>query len=69
MSRSYRKNLWITQEGKAKAYFKNQANRKIRRTEDVPDGRAFKKYYCSYDISDYCYSADGCEPWWQYRFK
>jgi len=69
MSRSYRKNLWITSEGKSRAYYKNQANRKIRRSESVPDGGGYKKYYCSWNISDYRFYGKGCDPLWKFRFK
>ncbi len=35
------------------AYFKNKANRKIRRTPLVPNGKNYKKIYESYKISDW----------------
>lgn len=55
MSRSYRK-PWITDGYKGSArrqYNKNQANRAIRQTEDVPDGMLYKKFYERWDICDY----------------
>lgn len=55
MSRSYKKFPLIKCETSCK-WGKGQANRRIRRlpiTEDIPNGRAYKNYYCSWDICDY----------------
>lgn len=50
MSRSYKK----TPGWKGTSSFgKRQANKRVRRTKDVPNGRSFKKLYCSYDICDW----------------
>lgn len=51
MSRSYKKYPIRKQKNDKSA--KRQANRKVRRTKDVPSGKAYKKYYNSYDIYDY----------------
>lgn len=85
MSRSYKKNLWITDYSKSRRFFKGQANRKIRRSKDVPDGKAYRKFYESYDICDYkfpydpyphvyCWGKRGLEwiepdPVWKFRYK
>jgi len=50
MSRSYRK-PWIREVSKKGA--KRQANKIVRKMEDVPDGMKFKRAYCSWNISDY----------------
>lgn len=51
MSRSYRKNPICKQ--KNYSFNKKLANRRVRYSEDVPNGKAYKKYYCSYDICDW----------------
>ena len=51
MSRSYKKNLVIKD---CNRFAKNQANRFIRRTAgDIPDGKAYRKFYESWNISDF----------------
>lgn len=32
---------------------KRFANKRVRRTPDVPSGMAYKRVFCSYDIADY----------------
>jgi hypothetical protein len=57
MSRSYRKN-WIltdTYGSKYRKWAKRQANKRIRKTENVQDGRWFRKLYDSWNICDYKY--------------
>ena len=66
MSRSYRKS-WITdgyKGSKRKQFFKRLANKVVRRAEDVPDGKAFKKFFDTWSICDYRYYADVTETWW-----
>lgn len=59
MSRSYRAPWFIDGYGsKWKVFAANQANRRIRRTKDVPDHKAYKKFYQQYDICDYKYQYD-----------
>jgi hypothetical protein len=54
MSRSYRK-PYI--KDVKKRYWKNQANRRVRRSKDVGDGGGYKRYYEQWNIVDYwCYS-------------
>ena len=52
MSRSYKKNPVVKDKGKNEKRF---ANKKVRRTKNVPNGGAYKKVYNQYDICDYCW--------------
>ena len=52
MSRSSKKHPWVT-DHKLHNDMKKFANKKVRNQEDLPNGRAFKKVFCSYDICDY----------------
>jgi len=56
MSRSYRKNPYVTelQSASDNKQRKRRANRKVRKA-DVADGGAFKKASSSWDISDYSF--------------
>ena len=70
MSRSYRK-PWITDGYKGsncRQFYKRCANRKIRRSKDVPNGRAFKKFYETWDICDYKSLADEKAEWFKKNF-
>ena len=72
MSRSYRKNLWITdgQGGPSQGWkkcrgvkwSKRQANKRIRRTPNISDGKQYRKFYEYWDIRDYKYQYDP-NPW------
>lgn len=54
MSRSYKKHPWITDHHvKSSSESKKFANKKVRHTKDLPNGGAFKKVFCSYDICDF----------------
>lgn len=50
MSRSHKKIIGYADRN---PWAKRQANKKVRRTENVPSGSAYKKCYCQYDICDY----------------
>jgi len=52
MSRSKKHGYWFTQPGRKK-FARRLAARKIRHSCDVPDGGAFRKFFCSYNICDY----------------
>jgi len=54
MSRSARK-AWVVDGygSQIKKYQKNQANRRIRRAKEVPDGNSYRRYFNPYDICDY----------------
>jgi len=55
VSRSYRKPWAVDgyKGSRVKQFHKNQANRRIRRAEDVPDGNIYRKYYPQWDICDW----------------
>ena len=57
MSRSYKKQPVIKDNGSSKKTQKNIANRKIRAQQrqgiEVGDGGSFKKHFEQYDIADY----------------
>ena len=58
MSRSYRKNPIIKDNGKSKKEMKSLANRKVRRKLndpdfDIADGKAYKKEFESFNIADF----------------
>ena len=55
MSRSYRK-PWVTDGYKGSSrrqWAKRYANKKVRHAEDVPNGKAYRKFYESWNICDY----------------
>lgn len=51
MSRSFKKGNWVKDPNNK--YMKRFANKKVRNSKDVPSGKAYKKVFSSYDISDY----------------
>ena len=53
MSRSYKKSP-INKDRNNKAE-KRQASRAVRRASDVPNGKQFRKVYCSWEISDWSF--------------
>ena len=66
MSRSYRK-LFITHQshrrGGTVKWFKRDANKRVRRFKDLPNGNAYKKVYPTWDICDYKCLIDE-DSWW-----
>lgn len=56
MSRSYRfrktGKIVFFKESNSK-FGKKSASSAVRRAKDVPNGMAYKKFFCSYDICDY----------------
>ena len=52
MSRSYRKPVFSDKKDR---YWKKQANRTVRRTKDIANGRAYRKVICSYSICEFRY--------------
>ena len=61
MSRSYREPVWTDNYGSSyKKWAKRQASRKIRKSQDVPNGKAHKKFYDSWNICDY---KNRYDPW------
>ena len=70
MARSKRKS-WIVDGYKGsrrRQFYKNYANRVVRKSKDVPDGKAYKKFHCSYDISDYKWYADIKDEFYEKEF-
>lgn len=51
MSRSYKKHPRV--KDSANKFMKKYANKKVRRTKDIPSGKAYKKVFESWDISDW----------------
>lgn len=53
MSRSYKKHPCCKDKNKG---MKQIANRRVRRGKyNIPSGKSYKKYFCSYDICDYIF--------------
>jgi hypothetical protein len=53
-------------------YFKKLANKKVRRTPELPNGKSYKKIFESYDISDFkClfYKKGDWENWGKFYGK
>jgi len=70
MSKS-RRVPWITDGYKGsrrRQFFKNYANRVVRKTRDVPSGKAYKKVFCSYDICDFKWYADIKDEFYKKEF-
>lgn len=65
MSRSYKKIPITTDHGKYTYQDKRNANKKVRHTEDLPDGGSFKKVFNSYDIRDYSWGNYTWEEVWK----
>ena len=63
MSRSTREPYWVDTYGsKAKKRFKRDASKRIRSAEDVPNGKAYRKFYDPWNIVDSKYY-DDCQPY------
>lgn len=71
MSRSYKKVPgWTDYSRNRTRWSKRTASKAVRRSKNVPDGGAYKRAYCSYDIRDWgwVYHTDlelfrYCERW------
>ncbi len=64
MSRSF-KEPWITDNGTRRRFFKNYANRTLRRKSvdfDIADGCSYKKHFDQYSISDFKFPYNP-HPW------
>jgi len=56
MSRSYKKHPVYSDHWEGKKFTKKWANRKIRHSKDIPNGKQYHKFYESWNIADYhCY--------------
>jgi len=59
MSRSYREPWYVAGYGwGGKRFVKRRANRVVRKAKDVPDGKAYRKYFDSWEITDYKFMWD-----------
>lgn len=66
MSRSRKKTSSYT-DGRAGTpkYFKRVANKVVRKSKEVPDGRAYKKLYCSWNIHDWKFTYEPGHAWYE----
>lgn len=53
MSRSFKKHPYATDGKAGRKLQKRWANRTVRRKEEIPNGGAYKKVFCSWEIHDY----------------
>ena len=67
MSRSYKHHPFCTDRKDGAKWWKNQANRKVRHSLDVPNGKAYRKFYESWEIRDWVFyeSRLGAAAWYQ----
>lgn len=65
MSRSYKKHAGV--KDPANKEMKKFANKKVRHSNDVPNGKSYKKMFESYNISDFnwLYSWNECLATWE----
>lgn len=59
MSRSYKKHNRV--KDPVNKGMKKYANKKVRHTENIPNGKVYKKVFCSWDISDWIWIRDQFE--------
>ena len=68
MSRSYRE-PWFTdgyKGSKRKQWYKRYANHVIRNTDDIPDGKAYRKFFDTWSICDYRFRYNPKPHIWSY---
>ena len=54
MSRSYKKHPYTKDGGPTRVKFaKREANKKVRRTGDIPNGKSYRRVFEPWDIHDY----------------
>lgn len=53
MSRSYKKHPGFKDGDRKKRWWKRQANKKIRRTQELDDGKSYRKVYDQWKICDW----------------
>ena len=73
MSRSFRKPILTDgyKGNKRKQFEKNQANKRVRKSKDIPNGKEYKKIYNSWDICDFKIPIDMEKEnrFWRYNRK
>lgn len=62
MSRSFKKHPVVTD--KTYKWAKKDANRKVRKLENLGNGNEYKKHYCSWDICDYKFLVSLKDKFW-----
>jgi len=61
MSKSYREPVFKDTYGtRHRRWAKNRANRKVRKTGEVPNGKAYRKFYNPWNIQDW---SSRWDPW------
>ena len=61
MSRSYREPYWVDGYGsKCKRDYKRYASKAVRRAKEVPNGKAYRKFFDPWKITDY---KNRWDPW------
>jgi len=53
MSRSYKKTPIAKDNKRGRKYFKRLANKKVRKTKNISNGKEYKKVFNTWDIYDY----------------
>ncbi len=53
MSRSYKKTPGWTHRSRGRKAWKRFASKKARKTQDIPNGRAYRRAFCSWNICDW----------------
>ena len=70
MSRSYKHHPFCTDRHHGAKWWKNQANRRVRHYKgELPNGKAYKKVYESWEIRDYNWymSKEAARDWYHRR--
>lgn len=55
MSRSYKKTPIVKDNKRGRKHSKRQANKKVRHSHEVPNGKQYRKFYNPWDIYDWIY--------------
>jgi len=70
MSRSYRK-PWVNDTYKGsqyKQFSKRASNKRVRKAEDISDGKAYRKLFNPWDINDYRFMVSKSDEYWGENF-
>lgn len=67
MSRSYKKTPIVKDNKGGRKAAKKEANRKVRQSKDVPNGKQYRKFYNPWDIYDYVMYCDSYKEMSSYR--
>ena len=71
MSRSFRK-PYVNDSYKGsgfKQFAKRESNKKIRKSEDIPNGKSYRKYFDPWNINDYYYYVGKDLKYWPEWWK